>query len=68
MRVCYLNLDVVDCTADPHVLDYDSVEKMLKVMQEHVAKVDISSILPTIVELRRNFRENGIIVSDRRFK
>ncbi len=40
----------------------------LKVMQEHVAKVDISPILPTIVELRRNFRENGIIVSDRRFK
>lgn len=40
----------------------------LRTMQEHVAKVDISSILPTIVELRRNFRENGIIVSDRRFK
>ncbi|RLI79133.1 hypothetical protein DRP05_04870 [Archaeoglobales archaeon] len=40
----------------------------LKIMQEHVAKVDISPILPIIVELRRNFRENGIIVSDRRFK
>jgi len=30
MRVCYLNLDVVDCTADPHILDYDAVEKMLE--------------------------------------
>ncbi len=40
----------------------------LKVMQENVAKVDIGPVLPTMVELRRNLRENGIVVSDRRFK
>jgi hypothetical protein len=29
LKIYYVNLDIVDCTADPHVLEYDTVEKML---------------------------------------
>ncbi|ADC64687.1 ATPase associated with various cellular activities AAA_5 [Ferroglobus placidus DSM 10642] len=40
----------------------------LKVMQGQVAGIDISRVIPSIVQLRKSLRESGIVVSDRRFK
>ena len=48
MRVCYLDLEVVDCTADPHILGYDAVEKML----EDVLKVCESDVVRGINVVR----------------
>jgi len=44
MRLLYLNLNVVDCTADPHVLDYHAVETML----EDVLRVCESDVVRAI--------------------
>ena len=40
----------------------------LKTLQERAAKVDIRPILDTVVELRRDLRQEGIVASDRRSK
>jgi len=40
----------------------------LKFLQKMVANVDVTPVMDSIVELRRNLRNEGIIASDRRFK
>ncbi len=40
----------------------------LRMLQEQVAKVDITPILDTVIELRRDLTREGIVASDRRFK
>ncbi len=70
MKVCYLDLNVVDCTADPHVLDYDAVEKML----EDVLKVCESDVVRAInvvmlsigeeYEIAENSEGRRVVVSE----
>jgi len=48
MRVCYVDLEVVDCTADPHIVGYDAVEKML----EDVLRVCESDVVRAINVVR----------------
>ncbi len=48
MRICYVDLNVVDCTADPHILEYDTVEKML----DDVLKVCESDVVRAINVVR----------------
>ena len=40
----------------------------LRAMQKQASKVDITPILDTVVELRKNLKRAGIVASDRRFK
>ncbi len=61
MRVCYLNLDVVDCTADPHILDYDAVEKML----EDVLRVCESDVVRAINVVRLSIGKEYEVIEDR---
>jgi len=66
MRLCYIDLNVVDCTADPHVLEYDAVEKML----EDVLRVCESDVVRAICVVRLSMgkfydvlNEHGCVIS-----
>ncbi|RLF13183.1 MAG: hypothetical protein DRN06_08960 [Thermoprotei archaeon] len=48
VRVAYIRLDVVDCTADPHVVNYADVKKML----EDVVRVCESDLVQAIPVVR----------------
>jgi|GEM_PF-2053892 hypothetical protein len=61
MRVCYLNLNVVDCTADPHILDYDAVEKML----DDVLKICESDVVRAINVVRLSIGKEYEVIEDR---
>jgi len=40
----------------------------LRAMQKQVSEVDIAPIMDTVIELRKNLKQAGIVASDRRFK